>query len=90
MKEIIYNKLHNNFSIDKLVIKDQSHLHEGHAGHKPGGETHFAVEIISDDFSNMNMVSRHRLVYKVLKEELLQQVHALQLTTVTREENGSV
>ena len=37
----IYAKLSEAFSPEFLRVEDESHLHEGHAGFKPGGETHF-------------------------------------------------
>ena len=49
-KDIITNKLSEAFSPESLDVSDESHLHEGHAGHRPGGETHFRVYIVSVAF----------------------------------------
>jgi len=46
-KVTITNKLREAFSPESLEVLDESHLHEGHAGHRPGGETHFKVYIVS-------------------------------------------
>src|SRR5437868_5385870 len=32
----------------RLQVVDESHQHAGHVGSRPGGETHFAVVIVSD------------------------------------------
>ncbi|HET6221524.1 MAG TPA: BolA family protein, partial [Dongiaceae bacterium] len=34
----------------RLEVVDESELHKGHAGHRPGGESHFRVEIAAAAF----------------------------------------
>ncbi len=72
----------------RLVIHDDSHRHAGHQGARPGGETHFRVEIVSASFAGQNRVGRQRAVYGILAEELAAGVHALQLTTLTPDEDA--
>jgi len=60
-----------------LVIEDQSHLHAGHAGSRPGGQTHFSVKVASSRFTGKGRLERHRMVYDLLAEEIAQGVHAL-------------
>ena len=43
VKDAITNKLHEAFTPESLNVVDESHLHEGHSGHRPGGETHFEL-----------------------------------------------
>lgn len=52
------------------------------------GETHFNVEVVSGRFEGLTSIKRHRLVYKVLEEELRSPVHALSLITKTPAEAG--
>ena len=66
-----------------LEIEDQSHLHKGHVGARPEGETHFRVRIVSDAFQGQSRVNRQRGVYRLLKEEMDERVHALALETLT-------
>ena len=66
-----------------LKVEDQSALHAGHVGAKKGGESHFAVEIISDQFLGMSRLARQRLVNKILAEELAGPVHALSISAMT-------
>ena len=75
-------KLTERFAPTGLVIEDQSHLHVGHEGARPGGETHFAVTITSTAFIGQSRVVRQRLVYEALADELATSVHALSLTTL--------
>lgn len=63
----------------QLEVTDQSHLHAGHAGARPEGETHFHVLVVSDRFTGLNRVARQRLVYDALAEELAEHVHALSI-----------
>jgi BolA family transcriptional regulator, general stress-responsive regulator len=64
-----------------LTIEDESHLHAGHGGARPGGETHYRIKVASARFSGKGRVERHRMVYALLEEEIAQGVHALALQT---------
>lgn len=70
----------------RLAIFDDSHRHAGHQGARPGGESHFRLEIVSAGFTGQSRVARQRTVYRLLADELAAGVHALQLTTLTPEE----
>ena len=45
----------------RLEVRDDSHLHAGHAGAQDG--SHFGVVIVSTRFAGLSRVARHRLVY---------------------------
>jgi len=77
--DIITNKLREAFSPESIEVQDESHLHEGHAGHRPGGETHFRVYIVSGAFKGKSRLERHRLINAELAAELAGSVHALAL-----------
>lgn len=70
----------------RLQILDESSQHQGHAGWREGGETHFYVRIVSPDFRGKSRVARQRAVYAVLAQEMAAQIHALRLETLTPEE----
>jgi BolA family transcriptional regulator, general stress-responsive regulator len=70
----------------RLTVTDQSHLHAGHAGARPGGESHFRVEIVAAKFRGMNRLARQREVHRILAEELAGPVHALSIAAQTPEE----
>jgi BolA family transcriptional regulator, general stress-responsive regulator len=78
-KDAIIEKLREAFSPESLTVQDESHLHEGHSGHRPGGETHFRVYIVSQAFSGKGRVERHRMINAALAAELAGSVHALAL-----------
>merc|ERR1712061_619039 len=58
----------------KLVVRDDSASHSGHAGvgGLKGGETHFAVEVISEAFEGVRRVQRQRLVYDLCRKNSMQ------------------
>ena len=80
--DTIRRKLTDRFAPTRLDIEDESHRHVGHEGARPGGETHFAVAIVSAVFIGQSRVARQRLVYQTLADELATRVHALSLTTL--------
>ena len=65
------------FAPTRLDIIDDSDKHQGHAGHREGGESHFTVVIEAGAFSGQNRVARQRMVYAALADELAGPVHAL-------------
>jgi BolA protein len=81
MSDTIQTKLTEAFAPEALDVVDDSARHEGHSGHRHGGETHFIVKIVSPAFAGLGRVERQRRVYAVLAEELRTQIHALQLET---------
>jgi len=77
VKTIIADKLAAAFAPQSLDVEDESHRHEGHAGHRPGGQTHFRVKIVSEAFRGKSRIERHRMVNQTLAQELSSGVHAL-------------
>lgn len=78
--ETIENKLVGAFAPTSLTVIDELHLHAGHVGARPEGETHFRVEIVADAFRDVTRLQRQRLVYDVLRDELAGPVHALSVS----------
>ena len=77
--ERIRAKLADAFAPAALDVIDDSHMHKGHVGARPGGETHFRVVMTASAFEGLSRVERQRRVYDVLAEELAGPVHALAL-----------
>lgn len=76
------------FSPLALDIEDQSDQHQGHAGARPDGESHFHVTIVSTAFTGLSRVERQRLVMAALKDEFASGLHALAMRLKTPEEAG--
>jgi len=81
MQQTIESRLNTSFSIEHLAVENESHMHNV----APGSESHFKVTIVSDNFSELMLIKRHRLVNKALEQEL-QTIHALALHTMTPDE----
>jgi len=75
--ETMEAKLRRAFAPTRLDLIDDSARHAGHAGARPGGESHFTLRIESAAFAGLSPVARHRLVHAALAEELAAGVHAL-------------
>lgn len=72
-------KLRAAFAPVRLEVIDESVRHYGHAGWRPGGETHFRVRIAAPAFGGRSRLERHRLVNDALADELADRVHALSI-----------
>ena len=81
IQQIIESRLSTNFSIEHLTVENESHMHNV----APGSESHFKVTLVSEDFSELMLIKRHRLVIKALQQEM-QKIHALALHTMTPDE----
>ncbi len=75
LKDEIEARLRTALAPQALEIEDDSHLHAGHAGASEGA--HFSVNIVSERFTGLHRVARHRLVYHALAELMRSGIHAL-------------
>ncbi len=51
-----------------------------------GTKDHFSAVVVSEDFIGKSMVQQHQMVYKTLGKYLTNEIHALQLKTMTPEQ----
>ncbi len=87
VQDNITQKLNNAFSPEHLDVVNESFMHNV----PEGSESHFKVTIVCHDFKGKMLIARHRLVNKVLEDELKKErsdggIHALALNTMTMEE----
>lgn len=80
--ELIRMRLTAALSPTALEIIDESEQHAGHEGARDGGG-HFRVRIVTDRFTGLRAVQRHRLVYQALGDLMQTDVHALAITALT-------
>ena len=82
---IVQNKidklLRDNLNVSKLIIKNESNKHNVPLN----SESHFNVQIVSDDFQDLSQIQRHKIVYKAI-ESLLAEIHAFSITAITNSE----
>ncbi len=79
MAAAIEKKLQAIFAPQTLIVRDVSAGHAGHAGARPGGQTHFEVEITASHFNDLSRVAAHRAVMGELSEEFSGTLHALNI-----------
>ncbi len=90
VREIIRDKLQAAFDPERLEVVDDSAKHAGHAGARPGGETHFSVTIVARAFEGLGRVDRQRRIYTALAQEMAPDgVHALALSAHAPGEAGA-
>ncbi|MBC8951669.1 transcriptional regulator BolA [Xenorhabdus sp. PB62.4] len=82
VRQEIEIKLRAAFKPSHLEVIDESYRHNVPAG----SESHFKVIVVSNEFVEQRMLSRHRSVYSILVKELEEGVHALALHTYTEKE----
>ena len=81
MEERIRTALEIGLTPVSLDIIDESALHAGHAGARPGGETHYRIVVVSERFEGVGRVQRQQMVYGLLGEAFDAGLHALAMTT---------
>jgi len=75
-------KLKAGLSPEMCVVENESDNHNV----PPGSESHFKVTLVTDEFKGKMLVARHKMIYKLLADELDNGVHALALHTYTNDE----
>ncbi len=82
--------LRETFAPAMIRVIDDSARHAGHAGARPGGETHYTVVMASAAFQGQSRVARSRAVHDALAREFAGGLHALALTLRTPEEQARI
>lgn len=77
LRDWITHTLEQGLKPTSLSVIDESHQHEGHAGWRQGGETHFRLDVVSPAFEGKSRVERHRVVNALLDEAFRRGLHAL-------------
>ena len=75
---IVKNKLINQINIESINIEDKSFLHKNHKGHQEG-KFHLKLIIFSKELKNMSKIESNKKIYKILYEELKNNIHSIQI-----------
>ena len=79
--ERLTGQLEAAFGAGSVKVRDDSALHEGHAGAR-GGAGHYAVTVTSAAFQGLRPLERHRLVYDAVADMIPDEIHALSIDAV--------
>jgi len=92
IERVMITKIVENLKPSLLKVSNDSAKHAHHAGVRNATnktESHFTMEIVSDEFIGKSMPSRHRIVYQILDDEFKTKgLHALTMKTKTVEESN--
>ena len=83
LRDWIEMRLRTELAPAHLDVIDESHLHAGHSGARPGGETHYRLDIVSAAFEGKSRVERHRIVNGLMDPAFARGLHALALRART-------
>ena len=81
---LIDQRLREHLDAIHVEVIDDSVLHADHLGAQGGGG-HFRVVVVSPRFEGASRVAAQRMVYAALGELLEQDIHAVQMQTLTAE-----
>ena len=77
--ETLCTKLSNEIEIEHIDIVDNSHKHKGHKFYSPE-KLHLHLKIKSLYLSTLSRVSAHKMIMKILSNELKTKIHALEIS----------
>ena len=84
MKNNIVELIKNHLDIYHIHIEDLTRKHLNHQNYDGGG--HYKLVIVSDEFRELQLLKRHKIIYDILKKMIKKEIHALSLQTLTVEE----
>lgn len=71
----IKNKLKEELKPDFLEVKNESNKHNVPIN----AETHFRVTVVTKKFNKTSILERHKIINEILKNELINDIHALSI-----------
>ena len=77
----IINSLINSMNVSSLKVLNESFMHNV----PNDSESHFKIVIVSNDFKNLSLIQRHKLVYKSL-DNIMNNIHALSIQSFSDDE----
>tara|TARA_Y100001970_G_C13601970_1_gene540639 strand:- start:26 stop:277 length:252 start_codon:yes stop_codon:yes gene_type:complete len=74
----IKEKINKEIKPEDLIIIDNSHLHSKHKSFDVD-KFHLKIIIKSKDLKKMNKISAHKKIFSILKNEMQNKIHALEI-----------
>ena len=76
--KVVEKKIRDNVEVDKIEIINSSSKHQGHKSFTKG-KFHLKIIIDSKYLKSLSKIEAHKEIMKILKEELKDKIHALEL-----------
>ena len=76
--ETVKNKLNKNIVCNKIEVEDKTFLHKNHSSNDKN-KFHIKLIITSDYLKKKNKIESTKEIYKILDEELKNNIHSIQV-----------
>ena len=74
----IKDKINKKIDTENIIIIDNSSFHTKHKSFDPN-KLHLKIIIESEKLKKMNKIAAHKEIFSVLKEEMNNKIHALEI-----------
>ena len=74
----IKDKINKKINTENIILIDNSSLHTKHKSFNPD-KLHLKIIIESEKLRKMNKIDAHKEIFSILKEEMNNQIHALEI-----------
>ena len=74
----IKEKINNKIKPENIILIDNSKFHAKHKSFD-SGKLHLKIIIKSEKLKNMNKIMAHKEIYSILKDEMSNKIHALEI-----------
>ena len=74
----IKEKINKKINPENIILIDNSYLHKKHKFFD-SNKVHLKIIIKSKKLKNMNKIAAHKEIYSVLKDEMSNKIHALEI-----------
>tara|TARA_B110000438_G_scaffold241109_1_gene240101 strand:- start:1888 stop:2139 length:252 start_codon:yes stop_codon:yes gene_type:complete len=74
----VKKKINSKINPEKITLIDNSHLHTKHKSFDKK-KFHLKIIIESNILNKMNTIEAHKEIYSILKEEMSNKIHALEI-----------
>ncbi|MGN7619009.1 MAG: BolA family protein [Ehrlichia sp.] len=85
----IESKLTSALDVLQLQIMDDSLKHKGHNFHSISNISHLKIRVVSNDFLEISKINRHKLLHKILEDEI-KLIHSISFSLYTQEEYNNL
>ena len=86
LEESINKKINDNLKPSFFKILNFSNQHKNHYEGDNKDTSHIKIIIVSELFDGHSRIERERIVHKILKEEILTEIHSIRLKLYTQSE----
>ena len=90
LEESIDKKINDNLKPSFFKIINFSDQHKNHYDGDNKETSHIKIIIVSEIFKDQSRIERERIVHKILREEILSEIHSIRLKLYTKTEYNLV